>query len=158
MSGSDDLSVALELRLLAERYAIAVDTGDSAMFAGLFTPDGVLEAPRGTYSGREELAGVPSMMQGLYARTHHGVVAMAPAIEGDKASARTHAYARHYYRAPDRREYCYEMTIVYEDEFRRTGEGWRLARRKLVMVGDATFSTGPLHKVTPSGVVDWRQV
>jgi hypothetical protein len=131
------------LRLVAETYAMAVDRGDGPLFAAQFTADGVLEAPRGTFEGQRALEGVPAMMKRLYDRTFHAVVALVPVFDGDTAEAQTYTLARHFYRAAsDGQEYCYEMTVRYEDSFRRTDAGWRLARRRLVLVGDSTMPTG----------------
>ncbi|GIL01359.1 MAG: hypothetical protein BroJett030_12580 [Alphaproteobacteria bacterium] len=142
MNAGDELIAAFALRQTAERYAFAVDRGDGELFAGQFMPDGVLEAPRGRFAGRDALAGVPAMMRRLYARTHHGVVGMLPAIDGDRATAQTHGYARHYYRDRDGAEHCYEMTIRYEDSFTLAERTWLIAHRRLVLVGDAHYRTG----------------
>lgn len=131
------------LRLVADTYAMAVDRGDGALFAAQFTPDGVLEAPRGRFAGQEALVGVPAMMKKLYDRTFHAVVGLVPVFSGDRAEAETYTLARHFYRkTADDREYCYEMTVRYDDQFRRTEAGWRLSHRRLVLIGDATWPTG----------------
>lgn len=145
MSTPDDLMAAFAMRATAERYAMAVDRGDGGLIAAQFTIDGVLEAPRGRFVGRDQLAGVASMMRRLYERTHHGVVGMVPVIEGAKAQAQTYTYARHFYRDPADREYCYEMTVRYEDDFALVDGCWLIARRVLVVVGDATYPTGRVH-------------
>jgi len=147
---SDRLLDLVALRLVAESYAMAVDRGDGALFAAQFTPEGVLEAPRGRFKGAEALSGVPAMMKRLYDRTHHAVVGLVPVFDGDQAEAETYTLARHFYRPdPGGPEFCYEMTVRYEDRFRRTDAGWRLARRRLVLVGDMTMPTG---KRPPPGV------
>ena len=116
MKRQEELLAAFELRMVADRYAVAVDRGDGALFAAQFTPDGVLVAPRGRFVGREQLATVPPMMKRLYERTHHGVVAMVPVFDGGRATAQTYTYARHYNHGTEAGgEYCYEMTIRYED-------------------------------------------
>lgn len=134
------------LRLVADRYALAVDEGDGAGFADQFTDDGLLIAPRGRFQGRDALSGVPDMMRGLYARTHHAVVGLVPEFSGDGATARTGTLARHFYCAGDGQEYCYEMVVRYDDTFRRTAEGWRLSRRELILLGDGTWPTGQQHR------------
>lgn len=138
----EQLLNAFALRLTAERYAMAVDRHDAAMFAAQFTPDGVLEAPRGRFAGRDELAKVPPMMKALYDRTHHAVVGMVPVIDGDGATAETYTLARHFYRDDAGVEHCYEMTVRYEDTFRRIDGAWLIESRRLVLVGEAAFPTG----------------
>lgn len=142
MTGTADL---VALRLVADSYALAVDLGDGELFADQFTPGGVLISPRGGFEGRAALAGVPAMMRGLYDRTHHAVTGLVPRFSGDRATAQTGTLARHFYRAPDGVEYCYEMTVRYSDAFIRTEDGWRLARRELHLLGDATCPTGRRH-------------
>lgn len=143
---SDRLLDLVALRLVAESYAMAVDRGDGTLFAAQFTADGVLEAPRGRFEGAKALSDVPAMMRRLYDRTHHAVVGLVPVFDPDGADAETYALARHFYRPdPGGPELCYEMTIRYEDRFRRTDAGWRLARRRLVLVGDMTAPTGRRH-------------
>lgn len=132
-AGAADL---VALRLVADRYAVAVDRGDAVLFAGQFTDDGVLVAPRGTFAGRDELATVPGMMKGLYRKTFHAVLTQVVEVDGDVAAGETYCIARHWYDAPDDQPFCYEMTVRYQDRFRREGGHWRLARRELVV--DAT--------------------
>jgi hypothetical protein len=146
---ADDLLAVTAMRLTADRYAMAVDRGDGALFAAQFTPDGTLDAPRGRFVGREELAGVPPMVRRLYERTHHAVVGLVPEIDGGEAAAQTYTHARHYYRDKAGIEHCYEMTVRYEDRFRETEGRWLLSSRLFVLVGDATYPTGRLHRAGP---------
>lgn len=129
----DELLDALATRRLAERYAVAVDRGDGALLAAQFTPDGVLEAPRGRFEGRAALAGVPSMMRGLYRRTWHGVLGQAVDFTGDTGEGETYAIARHFYDDRDSRPNCYEMTIRYADRFVRRDGDWLIAHRRLLV-------------------------
>ncbi len=142
MASRDQLLEIIALRATAERYAMAVDRRDVDMFVAQFTPDEILEAPRGRFVGYEELAGVPPMMKRLYQRTHHGVVGMVPVITGDRATAQTNAIARHYYCDGADVEHCYAMTIRYDDTFRAIDDKWLIESRRLVLVGDTTFATG----------------
>lgn len=142
MNPNEELLAAFALRQIADRYAMAVDRGDGALFAAQFTDDGVLEAPRGRFVGSAQLATVPPMMKGIYDRTHHGVVGMVPIFKGGEAIAETYCYARHYYRDDADVEYCYEMTVRYDDRFRQADGAWRLAHRVLVLIGDAASRTG----------------
>jgi len=135
-TAANDLLDALATRRLAERYALAVDRGDGALFADQFTPEGVLEAPRGRFVGREALAGVPPMMRGLYRRTWHGVLTQVVDFAGDAGEGETYAIARHFHDDRDGRPACFEMTIRYLDRFVRQGDAWLIAERRLVV--DAT--------------------
>lgn len=121
------------IRALCDRYAVAVDRGDAALFAAQFAPDGVLVAPRGRFEGREALAGVPPMMRGLYLKTFHAVLTQAVEIEDDRAAGETYCIARHLYRDKTGALTCHEMSIRYQDTFVRAGGEWLIVRRDLVV-------------------------
>jgi hypothetical protein len=135
----DDLLDALATRRLAERYAVAVDRGDGALFAAQFTADGVLEAPRGRFEGRAALAGVPPMMRGLYRSTWHGVLGQAVDFAGDDGDGETYCIARHFHDDRDGRPSCYEMTIRYADRFVRRDGAWLIAHRRLIVDASHRF-------------------
>lgn len=139
----DELLAGLELRRVAERYAFAVDRGDGALFAAQFVSDGVLESPRGRFAGWDELATVPVVSKQRYLATFHAVLNQLAEVARETASAETYCIARHFLRDADGRCNCHEMTIRYQDQFRRSNGTWLLARRKLVV--DA-FWTFPVEK------------
>lgn len=141
MSGDDvqELLTGLALRRLAERYAVAADRRDPELFAAQFTEDGVLEAPRGRFVGREALQTVIPMLREHYARTFHAVLGQVPEIGGSRATAETYSIARHFFRDEAGRRACYEMTIRYQDTFEHTDRGWLFSRRELVVDATRTF-------------------
>lgn len=133
------LLMAIALRRVSERYAYAVDVGDGDLLVAQFTPDGIVESPRGKFEGHEQLRGIPAMVAGRYLKTFHAVLnQMVDPIEGG-AEGETYCIARHYFRDPAGRYLCYEMTIRYQDRFARTSDGWKLARRSLTVVGTHTY-------------------
>ena len=133
------LLMAMALRRVSERYAYAVDSGDGDLLAAQFTPDGVVESPRGKFEGHEQLCGIPAMVAGRYLKTFHAVLnQMIEPIEGG-AEGETYCIARHYSRDPAGHYLCYEMTIRYRDRFARTSDGWKLARRALTVVSTHTY-------------------
>ncbi len=134
---ADPRSAAV-FRDLAERYAFACDRRDADAFAGVFTTDGVLEAPRGRFTGHEELRGVIPMMEQLYRKTFHAVLGQQVDAEGDEARSETYCIARHYFEKNGEQR-CYEMTIRYQDRFRRDGPDWLFASRALIVDATHTF-------------------
>ncbi|PWK73952.1 nuclear transport factor 2 family protein [Aminobacter sp. AP02] len=133
------LLMAIALRRVSERYACAVDCGDGDLLAAQFTPDGVVESPRGKFVGPEQLSGIPAMVANRYLKTFHAVLnQMVEPIEGG-AEGETYCIARHYFHDPAGRYLCYEMTIRYQDRFARTSTGWKLSRRALTVVGTHTY-------------------
>jgi hypothetical protein len=141
---TDEVLAGFALRRVVERYAFAVDRGDGALFAAQFTEDGVLDAPRGRFVGREALRGVPAMVQGRYDRTFHAVLNFLPTVSGDRAEAETYAIARHFFRDAAGQSLCYEMTIRYQDRFRKSEAGWLLSSRTLVLDATRTFPVDAL--------------
>lgn len=136
---ADDLMTGLAIRRLADRYALAVDTGDGELFAAQFTTDGILEAPRGRFAGRRALSGVPQMLRERYSRTFHAVLNQVPEIIDDEASAQTYSIARHFFHEGAGQRHCTEMTIRYLDRFQLTADGWLFSRRELVVDAIQTF-------------------
>jgi uncharacterized protein (TIGR02246 family) len=135
----ETLPAILAVRQLAERYAVAVDRGDGALFAAQFTEDGVLVAPRGEFVGRERLATVPPMMKERYEGTFHAVLTQAVDFDGERADGETYCIARHFFHDRASQRLCYEMTIRYQDAFRLTGGRWLISRRELVTDAGRTF-------------------
>ena len=119
------------IRKLACQYAEAVDGGDGAALAALFTEDGALESPRGRLTGSAALAGVPAGVRERYRKTFHAVLNQVATVDGDRATAMTYGIARHLLDAPAGNSFCYEMTIRYADTLVRSPAGWRFQQRVL---------------------------
>lgn len=139
----DDPTVAHALRRVAERYAVAVDRRDGALFAAQFTEDGVLEAPRGRFAGRDALARVPGIVGATWEKTFHAVLNLVAEPDGAGGlRAETYCIARHYRHGADGARFCHEMTIRYRDRFVASADGWRLARRRLVVDARHDYPVG----------------
>lgn len=121
MTSADDI---VHLRALYERYNHGIDTGDGAMFAGCFTEDGSLDTGGGPMVGRDAIgefavsnhAGLPAM--------RHQATNVVLDVDGDSATGA--AFLTATLVAP---EHTVLITGRYHDEFRRTEDGWRIARR-----------------------------
>jgi len=130
-----------DLRRLSTGYASAVDSLDGAAFAALFTPDGELWVPDVRHSrdaticrsGRGSLAAVPSGLA-RYHRTCHGVGATDYVVDGDRATGTVRTVAHHLAAAgPTGGGTDTVWYLTYDDEYRRTTDGWRIARRVLCL-------------------------
>lgn len=128
----------LDIARLIARIAHLADGGEVAEYLDCFTADASWELTSATglalteqvRRGRADLeAGVherrASGMQGPGSRTKHDVSSLAVTVEGDRARATS--YFRYYVDA-DRTPTLSAMGR-YDDEFVRTPDGWRLARR-----------------------------
>jgi uncharacterized protein (TIGR02246 family) len=125
------------LRELVERYAQAVDRGDAAGVAELFTDDGVLatwmepgrDEPTGERRGR---AAIAAAVDGInrYVATHHTVSSTSAVVSGDTAIGETACVAHHV--ADDDGEVTDRVLYLnYRDEFRRADGGWQFRRREV---------------------------
>jgi hypothetical protein len=125
----------LELRALAERYAIAVDRKDVDELVGLFLPDGGIDV---YLRGREqpiakirgaELARVIDGVS-IYADTLHFIGNSVAEVDGDEARGVTYCLAMHWWEDGEA-SYDETLLVTYDDEFVRTPEGWRFKLRRL---------------------------
>jgi ketosteroid isomerase-like protein len=130
------------LRALSYAYAAAVDERDGDRFAALFLPDGELVAPdvRGDLSptfGRQGRDRLRQVLDGLdrYRHTFHEVTTTRYDVGEETASGRIWCTAHHVTAdETDRVPPSGTDTvwgIRYADDYRRTPEGWRIARRVL---------------------------
>jgi uncharacterized protein (TIGR02246 family) len=130
--GRSDVRDALAIRALCERYALAVDAGDSVAFVSVFTPDGHLVSNYGGnethYNGREQLAQVPVRAKGVAPTTMHFIGNHFAAIEGDTATDVTYCVANHL--REDRSNLV--MMVRYLDRYRCGSDGeWLIADRRV---------------------------
>jgi hypothetical protein len=125
----------VQLRLLVDAYASAVDDGDGDGMAALFVPGGellVYEAETGeqsfAYRGPAELATVAAEMRRLYVRTFHFIGNFACTVDGDRATGRPYCIA-YPLRDDGRGPQVVTMPVRYDDTYLRTSDGWRFEQR-----------------------------
>ena len=138
----DRVAAELEIRNVLARLAQFADSGDTDAYVALLTEDVVWAMPANPTiglaaserRGREEIGrGQRERMaaghQGPGSNTMHVVttIAVDVATDGDRAVAESYfQYWGDTATAPAIRNMG-----RYRDEFRRTGEGWKLARRSI---------------------------
>ena len=113
------------------RLALVTDTGDLDAYVGIFSPDAVWEVSgHDSRKGRDDiLAGARERteqgLNGPKAHTRHVVSTTFVSVEGDVATARSvFQLVRHANSKP-----IIGFIGTYEDEFKKLGEEWLLARR-----------------------------
>jgi uncharacterized protein (TIGR02246 family) len=121
-----------ELRRLVERYATAVDHRDAEAAAACFLQEGRLtvgsEAP---LEGRAAIVGALGRLA-RYEVTAHVLGHSDHAVDGDRATGESWCRAHHVYAdGATRRDRV--MAIRYVDRYVRSGEGWRIEDRHLVV-------------------------
>lgn len=156
MTDEPGLSLADRIALadLVAAYAAAVDTRDWDGVAALFLPDGELispDPPRSLMpvtSARGSAAIVAAMQQlSYFACTFHHVTGSVFRASGPtSATGRTtavahHVEARHVEAGPAR---SWAWHVIYTDEFTKSGDRWRFARRALTV---AMIESRPLAAV-----------
>jgi len=125
-----------QIRELTARYNRCFDDGDPEGFAATFTEDGVMEVDGGfTVSGREALA---DMCRHTPYGVVHATVDATVEVHGDAATQDVTILVLGR-PAPDAEPGARRSTIQrtgrYSDELVRTPEGWRFARRAVVLDG-----------------------
>jgi uncharacterized protein (TIGR02246 family) len=140
---SSDVRDTLAIRALCERYAQAVDAGDSAVFSGLFTSDGHLVANylgEVHFDGREQLAQVPVQAHAEAATTMHVIGNHLAEVDGDSATGVTYCIANHL--VDDRTNLV--MMVRYDDRYRRSPDGeWLIADRRVDVRWTETHQVDP---------------
>jgi uncharacterized protein (TIGR02246 family) len=116
---------------LSHAYASAADRRDGAALAALFAPDGelVCEPAGDRYRGRAELERVVEALA-PFEVTLHDVGTVHVEVAGDRATGEVTCAAHHVADAVD-----HVLRIRYHDDYARDpGGGWRIARRRLVVL------------------------
>jgi uncharacterized protein (TIGR02246 family) len=116
------------LRQLIYRYARCADTRDGDGFATVFTDDGELQSFGQTFAGPEALSKIPGMLSN-FVKTYHTVLNCLFTLNGDSASGEIYSTAHHLKPTEEGEHSDYVMYITYRDSYRRTSQGWRIARR-----------------------------
>jgi uncharacterized protein (TIGR02246 family) len=130
MAQTDETSDRVALRMLVEQYARGADTRDAALYADVFSDDGVLITSRGEVKGREELLTIAPRLARYKATMHLVANHSVDFQDADHATGITYCQASHV-TAGDAGDRVYVMNIVYHDVYVREPRGWRIANRRL---------------------------
>jgi len=131
-----------EIGDLAYRYAQAVDRGDAEGFSALFLEDGLLEGSGYHSHGRSQLSKIPGFTASRWMKTFHAVYNHLITVDGDAASGEVYCQA-HHLRDVGGDLSDHVMFVRYQDDYARTPEGWRFARRELVIDWTETRPAAP---------------
>jgi ketosteroid isomerase-like protein len=126
---ADDVLALLGLQA---EYADGADSFSGPTYAAVFTEDGVLDA---THTGIPAVAGraaIAKLMDDTFAQQTHNCHMTTNqrvlSVDGDQATGRCYFFQRSILRNGGRTEFSGR----YEDEYRRTSEGWKISRRVLI--------------------------
>jgi len=123
---------AISIRALCDRYAFAVDAGDSAALVSLFTPDGHLasnyEGGDWHFNGRDQLTQIVPGAKGIAPTTMHFIGNHVAEIDGNSATGMTYCIANHL---REDRSNLVQM-VRYVDKYRRgSDDEWLIADRRV---------------------------
>jgi ketosteroid isomerase-like protein len=133
-------------------YCLHFDRAEAEAVADLFTDDAVVdygpEFPAMT--GREViLSAVASGLATRFLATSHHVSNIMITFDGpDRASSIAYVYAWHRYRDGSRDG---ELWAQYHHDFRRTADGWKIARLVLKAAGTDGFHRASMHPIGRRG-------
>lgn len=113
-------------------YARSADTKDWPAIAGLFTADGVVESPLGSFPAQEYPRYAASLMEPFWA-THHTIANHAVTVEGDRAQSRAYLQAIHLTEPADPSRHA-DIGGWYDHDWVRVDGRWRMSRMVLAFV------------------------
>jgi uncharacterized protein (TIGR02246 family) len=120
----------LAIQKLIADYNFAVDAGEGAAFAELFTADGSLDSGFNVVKGHDELVAFADAVPLMVPGTRHLVTNLS--IDGDGDTATSRLYLQMWATAGGAGETKLVISGRYEDTLRREDGTWRFATRKLV--------------------------
>jgi 3-phenylpropionate/cinnamic acid dioxygenase small subunit len=117
---------------LLVRYATGIDRRDWPLFRTVFTDDCELDYGEiGNWHGAHAATDFMKQVHALAGHTLHRLTNHAITVDGDSATART--YIDGLIMAGDNNSGVNAIGF-YDDEIVRTGQGWRIARRRYTQV------------------------
>lgn len=142
MDAIERLLIERACERLVSQFCHYVDHGEAQRIADLFSEDGVWSVPGiSTLTGQAELRAGLGERQALHSRVARHVCANVLIDVLDADTAEGVAYVTNYRHERGRDESDTEIAPVehplmigeYRDRFVRTPEGWRIARREVVV-------------------------
>lgn len=114
------------------RYATALDSRDWALLDEVFTPDAVGDFGAGPLSGRETLRNLVRRTLAGGGPSQHLLANHCVALDGDTARCvcQVRAFSAGAGAAAGR---SFELLGEYRDQLVRTPDGWRIARREMMI-------------------------
>jgi 3-phenylpropionate/cinnamic acid dioxygenase small subunit len=114
------------------RYATGIDRRDWSLFRTVFADDCELDYGEiGTWNGVDAVTEFMEQAHAMAGHTLHRLTNQAITLDGDKATARTYIDGLIMFADNDS---GVNAVGFYDDELVRTGDGWRIARRRYTQV------------------------
>lgn len=133
MLSQQELSDRFELQDLVFRYAELIDSKQFDALRDVFTADAHIDyrAFGGSVGSLEETIAFleAAVTDELFPDTQHLNANVQLQLAGDAASGRVMCFNPMVMAMPEGGQQTYFLGLWYLDEYRRTGEGWRISRR-----------------------------
>lgn len=142
-----------QLRDLAHRYALAVDSRDAAMLAGLFTADGIMRGKGqagARYAGAQGFARMIAEVEASFGATMHNVFNQTyeQAADGTVTGHVTGVASHVLPGGEDAQDLTLlDFAMRYHDRYAREGGGWKFADRQLEVVWVERRKAAPFSPV-----------
>ncbi len=129
MSDADDRRQLQDVML---SYAAAVDERDMARYRACFADDvEIVGFDAAIVKGGDAWTASVESQLGAFSKTQHLMSPQLATVSGNTASARTDVQALHVLKNTDGATFT--LWATYLTDFKRTPEGWKIARHELVV-------------------------
>ncbi|MEM7094544.1 MAG: nuclear transport factor 2 family protein [Actinomycetota bacterium] len=118
---------------LTHAYCWALDEREWDALRDVFTPDAVTDLGLDGQNGIDEIIGRVSSALSYFDISQHQVATHQIQIEGDTASGRCYLHAQHVKKDSPGGDNLM-IGARYEDDYVRTADGWRIAKRDIVFM------------------------
>jgi ketosteroid isomerase-like protein len=126
-----EISDRFEIQDLIYRYSEIIDAKDFDALRDIFSEDAHIDYSvfGGAVGGRGEIIDFLHKVMGMFPNTQHLNANIQISLDGDAGRGRVMCFNPQEMSLPDGGTQVYMLGLWYVDEYRRTDEGWRIARR-----------------------------
>ena len=134
MLSLQELSDRIEIEDLVKEYSHVVDRREFDRFRDLFTADAHIDysAFNGSVGNLEETISFlkSAVTPELFPNCQHLISNIQVDLQGDRAEGRVMCFNPMEMALPEGKKHVFMLGLWYLDEYTRTPEGWRIARRE----------------------------
>ncbi|TFV59728.1 nuclear transport factor 2 family protein [Mycobacterium sp. PS03-16] len=124
------------------RYATGIDAKDWALFRTCWADEVDIDyGDLGRHTDPDAFTTLMEQIHGRMGQTYHRISNVAVTVEGDRATARSYVHAV-LQSAPGDADSWIDALGHYDDELRRTAEGWRIVTRTTHIARVASTARG----------------
>ncbi|WP_283193324.1 nuclear transport factor 2 family protein [Rhizobium sp. AN80A] len=135
-----------KVKSLSHRYAVALDTGNDAMWRDLFCDEMILTSGAAPPRSLGEVLRMPAVQLARYSKTQHLVSTQLVELNGNSATGTVYCTAHHFLNVShigDRYQSgaCHTFQIVYDDSYLRIDGVWKFSRRQVDVIARSIWPT-----------------